>query len=67
VHRVEVLSNVLHVPELEHHLFSVRKGLARRWDVLFAHPEQFGFRAVHGRTQTAPGCTAGASCWFATL
>jgi hypothetical protein len=39
---VVVLSNVLHVPELEHPLFSVRKALAGRWAVLFAHLEQFG-------------------------
>jgi hypothetical protein len=34
-----VLSNVLHVPELEHPLFSVRQALARGWDVIFTHPE----------------------------
>jgi hypothetical protein len=39
---VVVLSNVLHVPELEHPLFSARKELARRWAVLFVHLEQFG-------------------------
>jgi hypothetical protein len=32
-----VLSNVLHVPELDHPLFSVRQALARGWDVTFTH------------------------------
>jgi hypothetical protein len=37
-----VLSNVLHVPELDHPLFSVRQALARGWDVTFTHFNLFG-------------------------
>jgi hypothetical protein len=37
-----VLSNVLHVPELDHPLFSVRQALARGWDVTFTHSKLFG-------------------------
>jgi hypothetical protein len=37
-----VLSNVLHVPELDHPLFLVRQALARGWDVTFSHSKLFG-------------------------
>jgi hypothetical protein len=37
-----VLSSVLHVPELDHPLLSVRPALARGWDVTFTHSKLFG-------------------------
>jgi hypothetical protein len=37
-----VLSNVLHVPELDHPLFSVRQALACGWDVTFTHSKIIG-------------------------
>jgi hypothetical protein len=38
---VVVLSNMLHVLELEHPHFLVRQAVACGWEVLFALPEQF--------------------------
>jgi hypothetical protein len=37
-----VLGNVLHVPELDHPLFSVRQALAHGWDVTFTHSKIIG-------------------------
>jgi hypothetical protein len=37
-----VLCNVLHVPELDHPLFSVRQALERGWDVTFTHSKIIG-------------------------
>jgi hypothetical protein len=37
-----VLSNVLHVPELDHPLFSARQAIACGWDVTFTHSKIIG-------------------------